>query len=164
MLRERDSLQEALGAFLGAVVKGAVPAAGEFLIEFEQPDGVWSLGTGGSRWALVDGDHAVLQDKDDESALERFGVAIGRHVVGVQPGRDESGRDVLKIELGEGLSFFIVGSSEDAADLPVFELSSPQHRVVSLYSDGSVEDFPSDVPIRELVANGRLHHWPSDAD
>jgi len=161
MLRERDQLQDMLHALRGAEVRSAVPGAGELFLEFDQPSGGWSLGTGGSIWALVHDDEPVVQDNDEESALDRFAEAIGRHVQSAQLGRDSSDRAMLRVDLGDGLAFFIVASANDAPDLPVFELSTPEHRVVSLYPDGAVEDFPSDVPIRDLVASGALHHWPS---
>ena len=85
MLGERDQLQEALHAVHGTIVKGAVLGAGEIFLEFVLPDdGVWSLGTGGSRWALIYDDQPVVQDTDDPEALERFDLAVGRRVLGLR--------------------------------------------------------------------------------
>lgn len=163
MLQDEDRLQEALSALRGAAVTRVVLGAGELFVEFGQSDGISSLGTGGSAWALVDGDQLLVQDTDDVSALERFTVAFGRSVLDAQSGGDSSGRTALKVDLGDDLLLFILGSPpEDASALPVFELSTPRNRVVSLHSDGLVEDFPSDVPIDELLASGLLHRWPSE--
>lgn len=153
-------LQEALRALRGATLRQAVPGAGELFVEFEQSDGGWSLGTGGSVWALVRNDEPIVRDRDDASAIERFSGAVGRHVHSIHLGKDSSGHVALRVDLGDGLIFFVLASPEDAPDLPVFELATPEHRVLSLYADGFVDDFPSDVPIRTLIASGQLRHWP----
>jgi hypothetical protein len=164
MLGERDQLQEALHALRGAVVKGVTLGAGEVFLEFEQPrDGVWSLGTGGSRWALIHDDEPVVTDADDPEALRRFDLAVGLRVLDLRPGKDtETGHWCLRVDLEEGVAFFIAGAYDSAPDLPVFEFLSPAHRMVALYSDGTVDDVPDDVPIPGLIASGPLHRWPSD--
>jgi hypothetical protein len=160
MLEEHSRLLAVLERLVGATLSRVRIGAGEIFLEFEQPDGVWKLGTGGSQWALVEGDQPLVEYLDDEREIDRFDVAVGRRVIGIDQSYDGSR---LQVDLDEKSAFFIVKSPDDIApNLPVFELFTPGHRMVVLHRDGSLDDVPSDVPIRDLVASGSLRHWPSD--
>jgi len=159
---ERDLRAAVLGlqgARLGEVSLGA----GELFVSFEH-DGAWIVGTGGSHWALTRGGEVVVQDSDDEEHLRAFSdVRGGRVIHAAARVRDRPpNAAAFKIALEQDWGFVIVGSATGvAADLPVFELRTPDDRYLMLFGDGVVNEVRADVPIPELIETGGLHRWPS---
>ena len=160
MLGESDALRALYEGLHGSVLTRAQVGPGEIIVDFAGPDGTLSLSTAGSTWCLVRGDDPVVTYQDDENAIDRFEIATGKRVVGVDP---RAGGGGLRIDLGDSLALFVIQSDDDIApDLPVLEALTPDRRMIVLHRDGLVDDVPSDVPIRELIASGALRHWPSD--
>jgi hypothetical protein len=159
MLAQDEGLRAALGQLSGAEMKGVSVGAGEIHIAFERPDGLWRLGTGGSRWVLLKDDEPMVRDEDDEDEVRRFDRAVGHHVVAVHPGKGDA---ALMVALDGGWRFCIVKSPlGSAAGLPIYELLTPEHRIFALHGDGVVDGVPSDVPIPVLLKTGQLSRWPS---
>ena len=155
MTVDADRLRQELNRLRGAELFDVVLASGEIFVEFRKFDGVWSLGTGGSTWALRHRGETIVTD-DDEDPRSRFVVARGTEVEGC-----ELRQDGLRVDLSHELAFVIKRSDDGvAADLPIFELATPEKRTLFVFDDG-IDEVDDDIPIPELLRSGALHRWPS---
>ncbi len=137
---------------------------GELFVSFERDTETWTLGTGGSHWGLMRNGDLVAHDPNDETQLGRFAEVRGLRVVHAAPRIHgvEPGVTALNVALEHGWGFAIVTSPEGiGANLPLFELRTPDNRYLLLFGDGVVSEVPGDVPIQKLIQNGTLNRWPS---
>jgi hypothetical protein len=106
----------------------------------------------------------VVDDSNNDEQLRSFAEVRGLRVIHAAPrihGVDP-GMAGLHVALEHGWKFAIVASPEGiGANLPLFELRTPDNRYLLLFGDGGVSPVRGDVPIPDLIEDGSLERWPS---
>lgn len=157
-------LRAALLALEHTHIRDVSLGTGELFVSFERETGTWTLGTGGSHWGLLRNGELVVNDSNNEEQPRSFAEVRGLRVIHAAPRIHgvEPGMAALHVALEHGWGFAIVTSPEGiGANLPLFELRTPDNRYLLLFGDGVVSEARGDVPIPKLIEDGSLDRWPS---